>query len=93
VCGAYLTLIRGLDQPGENVRSRNNLFQTSKAVSPSKEGSSTRRRSFTKGSDLLNQIDLKTAEVPTRSETAFGRMTTEFQLGLTMIRHTRSTHN
>ena len=46
-----------------------------------------------KGSDELNQIDLKTAEVPRRSETAFGRMTSELQLGLTMIRHTRSTHN
>jgi len=84
---------QGSRPAGGNVRSRNNHFQTSKAVSPSKEGSSTRRRSFTKGSDQLNQIDLKTAEVPTRSETAFGRMTTEFQLGLTLIRHTRSTHN
>ena len=91
MCGAYLTLIRGPDQPG-NVKSRNAHFETSKAVSRVKKAVRL-VGSFTKGSDQLNQIDLKTAEVPTRSETAFGRMTTEFQLGLTMIRHTRSTHN
>ena len=46
-----------------------------------------------KGSDELNQIDLKTAEVPRRSETASGRMTSGLELRLTMSRNARFTHN